>query len=282
MLWSPWDVRAFWNRISGGAAALFLVAAAATYSESSTMTILAYIKRTWTELTRSNQDLASRAVDPKFHPSADGRWSVYVSRDEDIRRVERELRRVTKASDFLKVDIRALPQNPAAVREQGLLYLPRPYVVPGGRFNEMYGWDSYFILMGLLRDGEVELAKDMAENFLYEIERVRQGTQCQPHLLPDPLPASVPHGDDARVSIARAHDRAWLGDSAARHREVLSILDQRAAPDPEHGPVALLRRGRRDPAPEVVSGENATAAAGRTTTGSASTTGHHRINEYDV
>ena len=42
-------------------------------------------------------------------------------------------------------------------------------MVPGGRFNEMYGWDSYFIQLGLLRDGRVSLARDMADNFLYEI-----------------------------------------------------------------------------------------------------------------
>src|SRR5262249_44808880 len=65
--------------------------------------------------------------------------------------------------------LRPLPANPGLIHEHGLLYLPRPYVVPGGRFNEMYGWDSYFIQMGLLRDGELDLAKDMADNFLYEI-----------------------------------------------------------------------------------------------------------------
>src|SRR5204863_2383308 len=53
--------------------------------------------------------------------------------------------------------------------EPGLLYLPQPYVVPGGRFNEMYGWDSYFIQRGLLRDDKLELARAMVENFLYEI-----------------------------------------------------------------------------------------------------------------
>lgn len=36
-----------------------------------------------------------------------------------------------------------------------------PFVVPGGRFNEMYGWDSYFEVLGLLNDGRVELAKGM-------------------------------------------------------------------------------------------------------------------------
>ena len=46
-----------------------------------------------------------------------------------------------------------------------------PFVVPGGRFNEMYGWDSYFIALGLLADGRVELARAMVDNFVYQIER---------------------------------------------------------------------------------------------------------------
>ncbi|MGC1205890.1 MAG: alpha,alpha-trehalase [Flavobacteriaceae bacterium] len=45
-----------------------------------------------------------------------------------------------------------------------------PFVVPGGRFNEMYGWDSYFESVGLLLDGKTDLAKAMADNFQYEIE----------------------------------------------------------------------------------------------------------------
>ncbi len=49
-----------------------------------------------------------------------------------------------------------------------------PFVVPGGRFNEMYGWDSYFEALGLLLDGKVDLAKSMAENLVYEIEHYGQ------------------------------------------------------------------------------------------------------------
>ncbi|HQT91698.1 MAG TPA: trehalase family glycosidase, partial [Candidatus Kryptobacter bacterium] len=45
-----------------------------------------------------------------------------------------------------------------------------PFVVPGGRFNEMYGWDSYFITLGLLQDGRISLAKSMVDNFIYEID----------------------------------------------------------------------------------------------------------------
>ncbi len=119
---------------------------------------------------RSNAQLASAAVDPKFKATAVHRWPVYVSRSESIQRVEQTLRPQMSAEDFNKIEIRQLPDDPKEIREQGLLYLPYPYVVPGGRFNEMYGWDSYFIQVGLVRDGEIELARNMVDNFLYEIE----------------------------------------------------------------------------------------------------------------
>ena len=45
-----------------------------------------------------------------------------------------------------------------------------PFVVPGGRFNEMYGWDSYFIAVGLLVDGKYDLALAIAENFKFQID----------------------------------------------------------------------------------------------------------------
>ena len=44
-----------------------------------------------------------------------------------------------------------------------------PFVVPGGRFNEMYGWDSYFESIGLILDHKIHLAKSMADNFDYQI-----------------------------------------------------------------------------------------------------------------
>ena len=44
-----------------------------------------------------------------------------------------------------------------------------PFVVPGGRFNEMYGWDSYFESIGLHLDGKSHLAQSMADNFQYQI-----------------------------------------------------------------------------------------------------------------
>jgi len=52
-----------------------------------------------------------------------------------------------------------------------LLPLPYPYVVPGGRFREVYYWDSYFTMLGLEVDGRNELATDMLKNFAYEIDK---------------------------------------------------------------------------------------------------------------
>jgi len=45
------------------------------------------------------------------------------------------------------------------------LALARPYVVPGGRFREMYYWDSYFTMLGLEQDGRVALIDSMVDNF---------------------------------------------------------------------------------------------------------------------
>lgn len=44
-----------------------------------------------------------------------------------------------------------------------------PFVVPGGRFNELYGWDSYFCCLGLLTSGKTDLAKAVVKNFTFEI-----------------------------------------------------------------------------------------------------------------
>ncbi|EDO18073.1 hypothetical protein Kpol_1045p60 [Vanderwaltozyma polyspora DSM 70294] len=45
-----------------------------------------------------------------------------------------------------------------------------PYAVPGGRFNELYGWDSYLMALGLLETSKVDVAKGMVEHFIFEID----------------------------------------------------------------------------------------------------------------
>ncbi len=51
---------------------------------------------------------------------------------------------------------------------------PLPYVVPGGRFNELYGWDSYFHVLGLVADRRIELARAVIENLAYELDHYGQ------------------------------------------------------------------------------------------------------------
>jgi alpha,alpha-trehalase len=52
-----------------------------------------------------------------------------------------------------------------------LLPLPYPYVVPGGRFNEIYYWDSYFTMLGLEESGRYDMALNMVRNFVSLIKR---------------------------------------------------------------------------------------------------------------
>ncbi|WP_295199227.1 trehalase family glycosidase [uncultured Chryseobacterium sp.] len=51
-----------------------------------------------------------------------------------------------------------------------LLRLPKPYIVPGGRFNEFFYWDSYFIMLGLQISGRVEMMEYIIENCAYLIQ----------------------------------------------------------------------------------------------------------------
>jgi alpha,alpha-trehalase len=222
--------------------------------------ILDYIKQTWIVLTRSNRDLARSAVDPKFTPLPDGRWPVYVSHSVDLDPIRRQLQREMPASELQKIDLRQLPEEPARIVAQGLLYLPSPYVVPGGRFNEMYGWDSYFIQLGLLRDGELKLAKDMADNFLYEIReygkilnanRTYYLTRSQPPFLTQMLLGV----------FRRTGDRRWLESAVPAVEAYYRYWTTGSHLTPETGLSRYFDSGE-GPAPEVVAAER--DSAGRT------------------
>ncbi len=121
-----------------------------------------------------------------------------------------------------KVTIAHLPQvihqlgttDADSIQPPGLLYLKNKYVVPGGRFNEMYGWDSYFIIRGLLRDGRLELARGMVENLFFEIEhygavlnanRTYYLTRSQP-----PFLSSMVMAVHEAQRAAGQDDRDWL------------------------------------------------------------------------
>jgi alpha,alpha-trehalase len=129
--------------------------------------------------------------------------------------------------------------RPAELPNPGLLYLPNPYVVPGGRFNEMYGWDSYFILLGLEADHREALAKGMVDNFLFEIEhyggvlnanRTYYLTRSQPPFLTSMIravyqnPASFPATPEGRKEAL-----TWL-----EHAYELAQKDHSTWTRPEH------------------------------------------------
>ncbi|MBS1853079.1 MAG: trehalase [Acidobacteria bacterium] len=129
--------------------------------------IQAYIASGWDTLTRSMKQCNS-VVDPKILAAP----VLYLPAGFPFPAAVRDLQKQCN------VDVERLPKtlqgpgeiDPASLQPPGLLYLENPYVVPGGRFNEMYGWDSYFIIRGLIEDGRIALARGMVENFFFEIE----------------------------------------------------------------------------------------------------------------
>lgn len=68
-------------------------------------------------------------------------------------------------------DVLRRDPDPVASPWSSLLPLPAPYVVPGGRFDEVYYWDSYFIMLGLVASGRHDLANDELKNFATLLDR---------------------------------------------------------------------------------------------------------------
>ena len=118
--------------------------------------LLAYIAQAWRPLTRTAADLPRAAEDAKIAHAPGAPWPVYLPPEEDRDAVAAALARVLPAHELARSRCSRCRPSCPRIFEHGLLYLPRPYVVPGGRFNEMYGWDSYFIVLGLLRDGRAD------------------------------------------------------------------------------------------------------------------------------
>ncbi len=131
----------------------------------------AYIDLTWGTLTRDHSHILAAAEDPKIDCTGpDGKLNVYLSAREDPEAVETQLRATMGDMAFSRISLRTLPLEFEQICDHGLLYLPGPYIVPGGRFNEFYGWDSYFIQRGLLRGGHANMAFSLIEQALYEVE----------------------------------------------------------------------------------------------------------------
>jgi alpha,alpha-trehalase len=129
--------------------------------------VLDYISTAWGTLTRSMTDCQS-LVDPKIKEAPVLYLPADMAEPAAVRKLSSEC---NVRIEHLPIAIHRLGEIDASkIQPPGLLYLENKYVVPGGRFNEMYGWDSYFIIRGLLRAGRVELARGMVDNFFFEIE----------------------------------------------------------------------------------------------------------------
>jgi alpha,alpha-trehalase len=178
---------------------------------------LRYIHSAWNPLTRSATDCRSLS-DVKVTETPVLYFPAEIATPPDVAALEQKCqikivalpRRIEKLADV----------RPEELRTPGLLYLPNPYIVPGGRFNEMYGWDSYFILLGLESDREEALAKGIVDNFLFEVEhygavlnanRTYYLTRSQPPFLTSMIravyedPASFP-----ATPTGRAEAQSWL------------------------------------------------------------------------
>jgi alpha,alpha-trehalase len=201
------------TQISASAAAPAMQTGATNTTKSDGLApIRQYILAGWDTLTRSLSE-CSNVVDPKLAASES---VLYFPADFSV---PAEMTALQKRCSF---QIKHLPAkikrpgeiDPGTLSAQGLLYLNHPYVVPGGRFNEMYGWDSYFIIRGLVRDGKIELARGMVENFFFEIEQYGEIlnanrsyylSRSQPPFLTSMI-LSVNEAQKA----AGHEDRAWL------------------------------------------------------------------------
>jgi alpha,alpha-trehalase len=173
--------------------------------------IRAYIASGWDSLTRSLTECKT-IVDPKLAAAS----VLYIPAEFEVPAAVQQLQKQCNVqAKHLPTVIHNLGEvDPGKIDPAGLLYLPGKYVVPGGRFNEMYGWDSYFIIRGLVRDNRIDLAQGMVENFFFEIEhygavlnanRTYYLTRSQPPFLTSMILAVY----DAQKAAGH-QDRAWL------------------------------------------------------------------------
>lgn len=138
-----------------------------TKTPANVQKILQYISSGWDTLSRSMTECRTY-TDPKTNVKS----VLYLPADFP------EPAGLRTAAAGCQVQVSRLPviikklgaADLSAIKFQGLLYLPKPYVVPGGMFNEMYGWDSYFIIRGLVEDGRLDLARNIVDNFFFEID----------------------------------------------------------------------------------------------------------------
>jgi alpha,alpha-trehalase len=144
--------------------------AAINLNEKHTQAVIDYIHGTWSVLRRTEESLLQLLIDPKLSYHPEEKRILYISRKEKLKPITKKLEPFISKKLQHTFEIRQLPRSTSHIHTHGLLYLPHPYIVPGGRFNEMYGWDSHYIIIGLLESGKIQWAKEMVDNLLYQVE----------------------------------------------------------------------------------------------------------------
>ncbi len=159
-----------------------------------------------------------------------------------------------------------------------LVPLPNAYVVPGGRFREVYYWDSYFTMLGLVESGRVDLVRSMLDNFAHlarTVGHVPNGnrsyylSRSQPPFLAAMVGLYARAADTARVlgylDALEAEHAFWMEGAervapGAAHRRVVRLpggallnryWDDRPEPRPEsyredYALAQTLPAGRRE------------------------------------
>lgn len=92
----------------------------------------------------------------------------FVVPDTSTAPVITEKEPLVKHINDLWLTLRRTPAD--KLQNSSLLNLPHPYIVPGGRFREIYYWDSYFTMLGLQASGENVVIENMVKNFAYLID----------------------------------------------------------------------------------------------------------------
>lgn len=105
--------------------------------------LLSHIALKWSSLLRSNLSILDLVNDPKVPLLPNQHHRLYVNStqgDETLNEIRNALVRENPAGDLDKVDVIELPSEGQKIEDgkHGALYLPYPYVVPGGVFQEMY------------------------------------------------------------------------------------------------------------------------------------------------
>ncbi|WP_457808970.1 alpha,alpha-trehalase TreA [Kushneria sp. EE4] len=187
-----------------------------------------------------------------------------------------------------------LTRDPAATDEgrwSSLVVLPHRYVVPGGRFNEMFYWDSYFTMLGLAHSDRFDLVRDMVDNFAWLIDQygfIPNGTRTyfltrsQPPFFASMVELLAEHDGDEVYQrylpqLSREYDY-WMrgGDSLApgqASEHVVRLEDgtllnryhgSENTPRPESyvGEIALAQEASDRPAAEVYGDLRAAAESG--------------------